>query len=139
LLQRAGRQQTRAFIGVIAVAVFGVAGCGLNPGAPRPSDAATAIPSTGSVPGRVIAVTGHGLLELSETQFRFAADSGTYTVVMDVQTRCVNLRGKLLGGYQIVARILMVTSLPITITGTVDGATLHATTVLIPADKDALT
>ncbi|MBI3747550.1 MAG: hypothetical protein HY262_01675 [Chloroflexi bacterium] len=103
--------------------------------------AATSAPSASpeSSGGRVATITGHGLLVLSETEFRFAANSGTYTVVMDLSTRCVNLRGKLLGGYQLVSRILMITSLPITITGPVDGSTIRAQTVLIPTDRDALT
>lgn len=116
---------------MLLACVVAVAGCG---GATTPPSATP--PPSG---GQVVSVTGHGTLVLSETEFRFAADSGTYTVVMDVATRFVNLRGKLLGGYQLVARILMITSLPITVTGTLDGSTIRAQTVLIPTDKDALT
>lgn len=122
--------QIRRVILVLARALV-VAGCG----------AATPAPSASpdSSGGQVATITGHGLLVLSETEFRFAANSGTYTVVMDLSTRCVNLRGKLLGGYQLVSRILMITSLPITITGPVDGLTLRAPAVRIPTDKDTLT
>lgn len=125
---------------MIAALAFALAGCGPSQSAASPSPATTpAQTGTPAGSGQVITVTGHGLFELSETEFRFAADSGTYTVVMDLSTRCVNLRGKLLGGYQIVSRILMITSLPLTITGPVEGSMMRAQTVLIPTNKDALT
>lgn len=84
-------------------------------------------------------VTGRPLYELSQTEFMFAAGQATYRVAMDIDTRCVNSRGKLLGGYQFVSRIAMITSLPLTITGTLDGTTLEARTILLPTTKDAIT
>jgi hypothetical protein len=128
----------RAVIALMAVLAFAETGCSLNQGAASPASASLAAQPAPVDSGRVITITGHGLLSLSETQFRFAAADGTYTVVMDLSTKCVNLRGKLLGGYQLVSRILMATALPLTITGPVDGLTIRAQTVLIPNDKDAL-
>ena len=94
---------------------------------------------TSTVGQGTITVTGSALYELSQTEFVFSAGAKTYNVTMDLTTQAVNLNGKLLGGYQIVSQIIPVTSLQLTITGTLSGSTIMAQTVLIPTTKDKIT
>jgi hypothetical protein len=58
---------------------------------------------------------------------------------MDETTRCMNLKGALLGGSQFISQIILITSLPISITGIVNGSTITAQTVLLQTDKDNIT
>jgi len=84
-------------------------------------------------------VTGYAQYELSQTEFVFNTGTATYNVTMDLTTQAINLNGKLLGGYQIVSQIIPVTSLQLTVTGTLSGSTIMAQTVLIPTTKDKIT
>jgi len=86
-----------------------------------------------------ISVTGYALYELSSTEFGFSSGAKTYNVTMDLTTQAVNLNGKLLGGYQIVSQLIPVSSLQLTITGTLSGSTIMAQTILIPTTKDKIT
>jgi len=108
---------------------------------PTPTPIPTITPTPTPNPGgqNAINVTGHALYELSQTEFVFSDGTKTYNVTMDLTTRAINLNGKLLGGYQIVSQIIPVTSLPLTITGTVSGSTITAQTILIPTTKDKIT
>jgi hypothetical protein len=128
-----------ALIAAIATGVA-LAGCGAPASRSLAGPAATPAPGPPGIgsPG-IVTVTGHALFVRSETELAFSDGGRTWTVRMDLATRCVNLRGKLLGGYQLVARIAMITSLPLTITGPADGTTILAQTILVPTDKDALT
>jgi hypothetical protein len=114
-----------------------------TPGIGQPAANATTqapgTPATPAAPGQAINVTGHGLYKQSDTQFVFSDGAHMYNVTMDVTTQVINLRNKIIGGYQLVAAILMVTSEPLTITGTLSDGTIMAQTVLIPTNKDAIT
>jgi hypothetical protein len=117
----------------LAATVLGVAlaGCS-SPGTAPPSGGPIGTP-------RVVTVTGRPLYSKSETEFVFSDGATTWDVSMDLSTRCVNLRGSLLGGYQFVTRIMLVTSLPLTVTGIATGTSILARTVLLPTDKDKIT
>lgn len=131
-------------IGVAALALGALAVVALRaaPGGSAAGSPSAGVPSAGSASvgaPTLLTIVGHGQFARSETEFIFTDGAATYDVKMDLSTRCVNLRGKLLGGYQLVSRLLMTTSLPLTITGTFDGRLLLAQTVLVPTTKDALT
>jgi hypothetical protein len=137
----------------LVCATLGACAAPTSPGASRQPPSASGIPAlptspaplpTASIPTpaiepAIMTLTGRPLYELSETEFMFSTGSGVYDVTMDLSTRCVNLTGKLLGGYQFVSRIIMATSLPITVTGTATGRTMKADTVLLPTTKDRIT